>query len=95
MNTLEIDSLTPPQTFGDDLAEVRQAVCGTPAGGPRRTCRPYLEVSVLLFMSGKSRDVLSPQQVADIENRAMRKLRRHPAVRSLYREICGRTAAMA
>jgi hypothetical protein len=95
MKTLEIDSLTPPETFGDDLADVQQAVCGTPAGGSRGGLRPYVEVAVILFLAGVSQEVLSPQQVADIEKRAFRKLRRHRGIQELHREICGRTQAMA
>jgi hypothetical protein len=95
MKTLEIDSLNPPQTFGEDIADVRQAVCdlGTTSGGS--SIRPYWEVAALLVISGVASEVLSPQQIADIENRAMRKLRRNPRVRGLYREVCGRTPAVA
>jgi hypothetical protein len=99
MNTLEIDSLMAPQTFSEDLAGVQQAVCDSPADDTvccqRNVCRPYLEVAVLLCVSGVTKDVLSIQQVSEIENRALRKLRRHPAIGDLYREICGRTPAMA
>ena len=92
MKTLEIDSLTPSETFDADIVAVRPVVCGTPDVVP---LRPRHEVAALLAISGVTREVLSEQQVADIENRAFRRLRRDREVRRLYREAFGRSPAMA
>ena len=95
MKTLELDSLTPPPTFSEDLAEVAQAVCGSTAGVARDSVRPYHEVAALLCLTGVEPDVLSPQQVKDIETRALRRLKRDPRIRGLFRDAFGRTPALA
>ena len=96
MNTLELDSLTPPTTFADvDLADVQPAVCGTPVGGARAGVRPYHEVAAMLFITGVERVVPSIKQVRDIENRALRRLRRDPKIKELLRETYGKAHCLA
>lgn len=96
MNTLEIDSLTPPTTFADvDLVDVQPAVCGTPAGAARAGVRPYHEVAAMLFITGVSSDVLSIKQVRDIENRALRRLRRDPKIKELLHDLFHKTPILA
>jgi hypothetical protein len=96
MKTLELDSLTPPVSFDAvDLADVQQDVCGTPASAARVGVRPYHEVAALLFITGIESDVPSIQQVRNIENRALRRLRRDPRLKELLHEAYGKAQSLA
>jgi hypothetical protein len=92
MKTLEIDSLTPSETFDADIVAIRPVICGTPGAVP---LRPRWEVAALLALSGVTSDVLSEGEIAHIEARALRRLRRDRGIRRLYREAFGRAPAMA
>lgn len=91
MNDLSLDSMVPPDRF-DDLAPVQPERLDCPG---EVHLRPRHEVAVLLVLSGVTEDVLTEQQIAAIEDIALRKLRRDPRIQELYREIIGRSPAVA
>lgn len=94
MKTLEVDSLIPPSSFGEGLPAHQVAHVGV-RGAEYGALRPYAEVAVLLVVAGVFQDIPSIQQIVDIEKCALRKLRRRPEIRRLFRDRIGKDPALA
>jgi len=94
MKTLEVDSLIPPARFEKGLRGVRLEE-GIYSGRRSERVRPYWQVALLLAITEGTTEVLSPAQINNIENRAIRKLKRNPEIRRLYGQVCGNSPIVA
>jgi hypothetical protein len=88
-SALILDSLTPATDFDElpDMVHIVDVWRRERRAQEDASLRPYSEVAAMMYLTGVTPDVPSVQQVADIERRALRKLRNHPRMRALLRDL--------
>ena len=84
---LQLDSLTGPSAFDRAPDPVHVVDIGAHDHHHNEMLRPYHEVGAILVIAGLFEDVPSLQQIVDIERRALRKLKAHPEIRRLHKEL--------
>ena len=99
IDALILDSIVPEAHYS--RSSIYDCIQVAPGGlherpDPRQhptAVRTHEEVAQKLFDSGIEPCVRSASYVRDLENRALRKLRHHPAMKDIYRECFGKEAA--